>query len=76
MNKEGTVIQEVDVLKLISKIGRDSKRTQAKILQRLESAIPDRKEYMEVRSFVLDEINNLTRAYVKEIFGDIEFLIK
>ncbi len=73
---EGTIIQEVDVIKLITKIGRANKRTQAIILQRLEQVITDREQYSEVRKFVLDELNNLTRAYVKEVFGDIEFLIK
>jgi hypothetical protein len=73
---EGVIVQEVDVLRLIQKIGRKNKQAQAKILQRLETVIPDPEEYAEIRKFVLDEINNLTRAYVKETFGNIEFLIE
>jgi len=74
-NKGEGVFQEVDVLKLIRTIGTKNKVTQAKILQKLETVIsPD--EYPEVRKFVLDEINNLTRAIVKATFGDIEYLIK
>lgn len=73
---QGTIVQEVDVIKLISKIGKKNKATQAKILQKLEVVIKDREQYQEVRKFVLDEINSLTRAFVNEVFGDIEFLIK
>lgn len=73
---EGALVQEVDVIHLIRVIGRKNKATQAKILQKLETVILDREVYMEVRKFILDELNALTRAYVKETFGDIEFLIK
>jgi len=74
---EGTeIIQEVEVLQLIREIGTKSKKTQAKILQRLEQVIDDPEEYQEVRKFVLDEINDLARAFVKATFGNIEFLIK
>lgn len=76
MEQQVVVTQEVDVIHLINRIGKRSKVSQAKILQALEKAIPERSKYLEVRSLVLDEINNLTRAYVNEIFGDIEFLIK
>jgi hypothetical protein len=68
--------QEVDVLSLIRTIGTKSKVTQAKILQALEKVIQDPEDYAEVRKIVLDELNSLTRTFVKETFGDIEFLIK
>ena len=70
------IFQEVDVIALIKIIGKKNKISQAKILQKLEKSIPDPEEYKEVRKFVLDELNNLTRAFVKATFGDIEFLIK
>jgi hypothetical protein len=70
------IYQEVDVLKLIKVIGTRSKVTQAKILQRLETVISDPDDYAEVRKLILDEINGLTRDFVKETFGNIEFLIK
>jgi hypothetical protein len=76
LKDEGTVVQEVDVLELIRIIGRKNKVAQAKILQRLETVITDPQEYQEIRKFILDELNNLTRQYVKATFGDIEFLIK
>lgn len=77
MNQKGEgVYQEVDVFKLIKVIGTKNKVTQAKILQKLETVITDPDDYAEVRKLVLDELNNLTRTFVKETFGNIEFLIK
>lgn len=70
------IFQEVDIFELIKIIGTKNKVSQAKILQKLEEVIRDPEEYKEVRKFVLDELNNLTRAYVKATFGNIEFLIK
>ncbi len=70
------IFQEVDIIALIKTIGTRNKVAQAKILQELEKTIPDPQDYQRVRKFVLDELNNLTRAYVKATFGDIEFLIK
>jgi hypothetical protein len=75
-SKGDGVFQEVDVLELIRRIGKDNKVAQAKILQKLETVITDQQDYQEVRKFILDELNNLTRRYVKATFGDIEFLIK
>lgn len=69
------LFQEVDVLTVVRTVGRKSKVTQAKILQKLEAIVPP-DEFPEVRTLVLDEINNLTRAFVKATFGDIEYLIK
>lgn len=70
------VFQEVDIMSLIRTIGNKNKVTQAKILQKLETVIVDPDDYAEVRKFILDELNGLTRAYVKATFGNIEFLIK
>lgn len=76
MDKGEGLFQEVDVLELIRIIGTKNKVAQAKILQKLEAVIDDPEEYAEVRKFVLDELNNLTRAFVKATFGNIEFLIR
>lgn len=76
MSKGEGLFQEVNVLELVKVIGRKNKVAQAKILQKLETVIDDPQEYAEVRKFILDELNNLTRAYVNTTFGDIEFLIK
>lgn len=76
MPKGEGIYQEVDVINLIRTIGKSSKATQAKILQRLEPLIDDEQDYAEIRKFILDEINGLTRKFVKTTFGEIEFLIK
>lgn len=76
MDKGEGIFQEVDVLDVIRSIGTKSKVSQAKILQKLETVITDPDEYAEVRKFILDELNGLTRAFVKTTFGNIEFLIK
>lgn len=70
------IFQEVDILELVKIIGTKSKVSQAKILQEIEKYIDDPEDFKILRKFILDEINNLTRAYVKATFGNIEFLIK
>jgi hypothetical protein len=67
--------QEVDVLTVIKTVGKKSKVSQAKILQKLETVVPP-EEFSAVRTLVLDEINDLTRTFVRSTFGDIEYLIK
>lgn len=76
MEKGEGLFQEVDVFELIKTIGTKNKVVQAKLLQKLETVIDDPVEYQEVRKLVLDELNGLTRAFVKATFGNIEFLIK
>lgn len=71
------IIQELDVLEIIKKIGKRSKKSQAVILQKLEEILgKDSQEFEEIRKIILDEFNNFTRASVREIFGDIEYLLK
>ena len=75
--EETKVFQEIDALQVIKKIGTSSKRAQAKILQKLEQSMDkDSFEYSEIRKLILDELNSLNRSVVREIFGDIEYLIK
>jgi hypothetical protein len=70
------VIQEIDTLDIVKSIGRESKRFQAIFLQKLEEVIPkSSQEYQTIRKFFLDESSNNTRAVVREIFGDIDYLI-
>lgn len=68
--------QEVEVLSLVRTIGSKSKATQAILLAELEEVIEDPQDFARIRKLILDEINNLTRAFVKATFGNIEFLIK
>lgn len=75
MNK-GQVVQEIDTLEIVSNIGRENKRFQAIFLQKLEEIIPkDSPQYLLIRKMFLDESSNYTRATVREIFGDIDYLI-
>lgn len=75
MSKGEGLFQEVDVLTVVRAVGKKSKVTQAKLLQKLEQTVAP-EDFPEVRTLVLDEINNLTRAFVKATFGDIEYLVK
>lgn len=70
------IIQEVDVLTLIRDIGTKNKVAQAKILQYLETIISDPEDYKAARKFILDELNGLTRAYVRATFGNVDSLIR
>jgi hypothetical protein len=71
------IVQEVDILSTIRGIGKRSKKLQAVILQELEKHVNKTSpEFDTLRKFVLDEVNNYTRSIVRDIFGDIEFLIK
>jgi len=69
-------IQEVDILSVIGQVGKRNKKIQAKILQELEKHLDrNSSEYDELRKFVLDEVNGYTRSIMRDIFGDIEYMI-
>jgi hypothetical protein len=71
------VVQEVDILSVISAVGKKNKKLQAKLLQELETHLDkNSKEYEILRKFILDEINSYTRSVMRDIFGDIEFMMK
>lgn len=71
------VVQEVDLISIIRSVGKKNKKLQARILQELEKYLDKNShEYELVRKFVLDEVNGYTRAVLRDIFGDIEFMIK
>jgi len=73
----GEIIQGVDFIDVIKKVGRKNRRLQAKLLQRLELEMnKDTKQFSELRKFILDETSSYTRAVVKDIFGDIELLMR
>ena len=70
------IIQEVDPLEVIRDIGKKNKRLQAKLLQRIELHVDRNSEdYGDLRKFILDETSGFTRSILKDIFGDIEFLL-
>lgn len=73
---QNNVVQEVDVLSLISTVGKKNKKLQAKLLQEIEMHVDkNSKEYDTLRKFILDEINSYTRSIMRDIFGDIEFMM-
>jgi len=75
--KDSKIFQEIDALQVIKQIGKSSKRAQAKILQKLELSMDkNSEEYSDLRKLILDELNGLNRSVVREIFGEIEYLIK
>lgn len=74
MEKDGKIIQEIDILELIRDIGTKNKVLQAKVLQELEKYVTDPIKFQELRKFILDEQNSYTRSIVRLIFGDIEYL--
>jgi len=73
---QSKVVQEVDILSIIRDVGKRNKRLQAKLLQEIEKSVDKNSdEFNELRKFVLDEINGYTRSIMRDIFGDIEFMI-
>jgi hypothetical protein len=73
----GEIIQEVHVLDIVKYIARKNKKLQAILLQKLEETIDPRAEgYTDFRKLILDETSNFSRAIVRQVFGDIEVLIK
>jgi hypothetical protein len=71
------VIQEVDVFDVIKYVGRKNKKLQAILLQEMEKFFPKHSdEYQEIRKVVLDETSNFSRSILREIFGDLEILVK
>jgi len=76
IQSQSKVVQEVDILSIIRDVGKRNKRLQAKILQEIEKSVDKNSdEFDELRKFVLDEINGYTRSIMRDIFGDIEFMI-
>lgn len=74
---QGKAVQEVDIVEIIRSVGKKNKKVQARILQELEKHIrKDSPEFEEIRKFTLDEINSYTRSIMRDIFGDIEYMIK
>jgi hypothetical protein len=73
---DGNIVQEVNTTLLVSSISRKNKKMQAILLQNLELYMDKSSpEYEEFRKVILDESNNLTRAIIRSIFGDVDALI-
>ena len=73
---EGLISKQIDVLDVIKTVGKKNKQFQAKLLQELELYMDKSSpEFQQMRKFILDEANGYTRNIVREIFGDVEYLI-
>lgn len=74
---QNRIVQEVDIVEIIRSVGKRNKRIQAKLLQEIEKHLDKGSpEYDELRKFILDEVNNYTRSIMRDIFGDIEYMIQ
>lgn len=70
-------VQEVDIIDVIKSVGKRNKKLQAKLLQKIELYVDtNSSEFDELRKYILDEVNGYTRSIIRDIFGDIEFMIK
>ena len=69
------IVQGLDLTEVIGFINRKNKRYQAMSLQELETIISkDSEEFSQIRKLFLDGFNDYTRAILRIIFGDIEYL--
>lgn len=76
-NDESSVIQEINVLDIVRNVGKRNKRLQAVLLSAGEEAIgKNTPEFSRFRKLVLDETNGFTRAVVRDVFGDIEYMLR
>lgn len=67
------IIQQVDILEVLTTIGRKKKKLQAILLQELETVLmKGSPEYAKMRKVILDETSEYARTVVKSVFGDIE----
>lgn len=76
MNHYSSAVQEVDIIQVIRSVGKKNKKLQARLLQEIEKTVdPSSQEYEVLRKFILDEINGYTRSLMRDIFGDVEYMI-
>ena len=70
-------VQEVDIVEVIRSVGKKNKKLQAKLLQEIEKHIDKNSgDFESLRKCILDEVNSYTRSVIRDIFGDIEYMIK
>jgi hypothetical protein len=72
-NREGVIIQGLDVLDVISLVSNKGKRFLASGLddiERIQGLTPD--QFKLIRKIFLDTINDLIRSILRVLFGDVE----
>ena len=73
----GYVVEGVDILSMIRNVGKRNKRLQAVLLSAIEEAVgKNSPEFSKFRKLVLDETNGFTRSIVRDVFGDIEYMLR
>lgn len=71
---EGRIIQGLDLIDVLTFVGKKNKRFQAVMLGELEMILdPKSDDFRLVRKLILDYWNSYTRSILRVIFGDIEF---
>lgn len=74
---DSDIVQGVNVLDVIRRINTRNRRLQAILLSQIEMSIDKASPgFVELRKLLLDETNSYTRAVIREIFGDIEYLLR
>ena len=67
------IVQQVDILEVLTSVGKKKRKLQAILLQELETIVPKATpEYGKMRKVILDETSDYARSVVRSIFGDIE----
>lgn len=72
-NREGVVIQGLDLIDIISIVDKKKRKYLALMLQDVEEVLkPTSPEFKIVRKIILDNVNSYTRSLVRSLLGDIE----
>jgi len=67
----GKVIQGLDILDVVTFVGKKNRKFQAILLHDIEECLGrDDPRYLEIRSLILDSYNNYTRSVLRVIFGN------
>lgn len=68
--ERNVIIEGVDLLDIVSFIGKKNKKFQASMLQEIEDILEkDSPEFSQIRHVVLDGLNEYTRLVLKSLFG-------
>lgn len=68
--EKGVIIQNLDLIDIVSFIDRKNKKFQASMLQDAEKVLgKDSPEFIQMRHIILDGLNEYKRLVLKAIFG-------
>jgi hypothetical protein len=67
----GKVIQGLDVIDIVTIVGKKNRKYQAVLLAEIETVMDkDSDDYKKIRKVILDSYNGYTRSILRLIFGD------